>query len=196
MKPQVRGGGGSDPREVLEGGEGGEGGVWDPKVCVPKMARPDFPSRKFRFFPRWSLWSGGGGTGVQGGGGLPPPPSTLYGPSHTSLPPPHPPRKCWVVKQNSVQGICLPLHCSSSRGLSTSGGLFELKSPLVYLPMPHLAGPACCSGTQLKTSRSGSASHQSAVEVVLVGDRNVPGAACTRPSHQLRWAAPGRGIRS
>ena len=29
--------------------------------CVPKMARPDFPYFKCRFFPRWSLWSGGGG---------------------------------------------------------------------------------------------------------------------------------------
>ena len=37
------------------------------KVCVPKMAPPDFPNRKFRFFPRWSLWSEGGG--VQGAGG-------------------------------------------------------------------------------------------------------------------------------
>ena len=38
--------------------------VWDPNVCVPKMARPEFPSCKLRFFP-WSLWSlrgGGGGT--------------------------------------------------------------------------------------------------------------------------------------
>ena len=33
--------------------------VWDPKVCVPKMAQPDFPDCKFRFFPRWSLRSGG-----------------------------------------------------------------------------------------------------------------------------------------
>ena len=40
--------------------------VWDPKLCAPKMARPDFPDGKFRFFPRWSLWSGGG----SGGGGL------------------------------------------------------------------------------------------------------------------------------
>ena len=53
-------------------GEGrGGGGVWDPKVCVPKMARSDFPDCKFRFFPRWSLWSG------EGGGGAPPPPVTL-----------------------------------------------------------------------------------------------------------------------
>ena len=45
---------------LTTGGGGGEG-VWDPKVCVPKRARPDFPNCKFRFFPRWSLWSGGGG---------------------------------------------------------------------------------------------------------------------------------------
>ena len=49
------------PRDVLEGGKG----VCDPKVCVPKMARPDFPNGKFRVFRRWSLWSGGRG--------LPPP---------------------------------------------------------------------------------------------------------------------------
>ena len=41
-------------------------GVWDRKACVPKMARPDFPNGKFRFFPRWSLWSGRGGGLAQG----------------------------------------------------------------------------------------------------------------------------------
>ena len=41
---------------------GREGAARDPTVCVPKMARPDFPNGKFRFFPRWSLWSGGGGS--------------------------------------------------------------------------------------------------------------------------------------
>ena len=51
-----------------ERGVGG-GGVWDPKVCVPKMARQDIPNGEFQFFPRWSLWSGGGGPG---GGGAPP----------------------------------------------------------------------------------------------------------------------------
>ena len=50
-------------RAVLNGRRRG-GGVWDPKGCVPKMARSDFPSRKFRFCPRWSLWyRGGGGQG-------------------------------------------------------------------------------------------------------------------------------------
>ena len=46
-------------RRLLE--ERGGGGVWDPKVCVPEMARQDFPNGKFRFFPRWPLWSWGGG---------------------------------------------------------------------------------------------------------------------------------------
>ena len=47
----------------LEGGVWGGGGVvWDSKVCGPKMARPDFANNKFRFFPRWSLWSGEGGS--------------------------------------------------------------------------------------------------------------------------------------
>ena len=41
-------------------GRVGEGG-WDPKDCVAKMAGPDFPDGTFRLFPRWSLWSGGGG---------------------------------------------------------------------------------------------------------------------------------------
>ena len=36
-------------------------GVWDPRVCVPKMVRPDLSDGKRRFVPRWSLWSGGGG---------------------------------------------------------------------------------------------------------------------------------------
>ena len=49
-----------------------------PTVCVPKVARPDFPDCKFRSFPRWPLWSGEGGE-------VPPPPSrTVYGPSNTS----------------------------------------------------------------------------------------------------------------
>ena len=43
------------------------GRVGDPKICILKMARQQFPYHKFRFFPRWSLWSGEGG-----GGGLPP----------------------------------------------------------------------------------------------------------------------------
>ena len=38
-----------------------------------------FPNGRFRSFPRWSLWSGGGG-GVQGG-----PPSIVQGHSNTSL---------------------------------------------------------------------------------------------------------------
>ena len=46
-------------------GSGG-GGVWDPKVCVPTMACSDFRCCKFRFFPRWSLWSGR----PEGGGGI------------------------------------------------------------------------------------------------------------------------------
>ena len=42
------------PRLTLEERRGG-GGVWDPKVCVPKMAQSEFPNCKFRFFPRRSL---------------------------------------------------------------------------------------------------------------------------------------------
>ena len=48
------------------------------------MARLDFPDGKFRFFRRWSLWSGG--RDGPGGGGAPPPP-TMYGHSSTALPP-------------------------------------------------------------------------------------------------------------
>ena len=32
------------------GRRGGGGGVWDPRVCVTTMARPDFPDGRFRFF--------------------------------------------------------------------------------------------------------------------------------------------------
>ena len=48
-------------------------GVWDPTVCVPAMAQQDVPYCLFRFFPRWSIWSWGGG--VRGGGN----PSSPYG---------------------------------------------------------------------------------------------------------------------
>ena len=71
--------GGGGCWDVLEesggGGQGcirrewGGGGVLGPKSACPKMARPDFPNGKFRFFPKWSLWSGGGGSR----GGVPPP---------------------------------------------------------------------------------------------------------------------------
>ena len=50
----VRGGGGQG--SIRRGGRG----VWDPEICVPK-SRSDFPNCTFRFFPRGSLWSGGGG---------------------------------------------------------------------------------------------------------------------------------------
>ena len=52
-------------------GEGGEG-VWDPKVCVPKLTGSDFPNGTFRFFPRWSLWSWGGGVPPPSSGGCRP----------------------------------------------------------------------------------------------------------------------------
>ena len=49
------------------GGGGGWGsGVWDPEVSGTEMAQSDFPCSKFRFFPRWSLWSGEGGRGFGG----------------------------------------------------------------------------------------------------------------------------------
>ena len=54
------------PRDVLEEreGEAGGAGVWDAKVCAPKMAQENFPYCKFRFFPQWSPWWGwGGGSG-------------------------------------------------------------------------------------------------------------------------------------
>ena len=53
-------------RAYFERGGGG-GGVWDPKVCVSNMARPDFPIVNF-VFPTWSLWSGEGGGGFGGRG--------------------------------------------------------------------------------------------------------------------------------
>ena len=48
-----------EQRSVRSGGGGGV--FWEPKVCVQKIAPPDFLSCKFRFSPRWSLWSWGGG---------------------------------------------------------------------------------------------------------------------------------------
>ena len=62
--------------------ERGAGG-WDKKVCVPKMARPDFPNGKFRLSHdcHFGLGVGGG----PGGGGRTPPPPVVYGHSDTSL---------------------------------------------------------------------------------------------------------------
>ena len=42
------------------------GGGLGPKSLYTKNGPTDFSNGKFRFFPRWSLWSGKGG-GVQGG---------------------------------------------------------------------------------------------------------------------------------
>ena len=66
---------------VRREGGGGHGGVWYPKVCVPQMARQDFPKGKFRFFPHLDLWGGGGASM----GECPPP--MVCGHSNTSLPP-------------------------------------------------------------------------------------------------------------
>ena len=41
--------------EERRGGAGGGGGGLGPKSLCTKMARPDYPGRKFRFFRRWSL---------------------------------------------------------------------------------------------------------------------------------------------
>ena len=67
-----------DSRKVSEGGGGGV--LWDPKACVPKMARSNCPYEKFRFFALRSLWLGVGG----GGGASSPFPPIVYGHSNTS----------------------------------------------------------------------------------------------------------------
>ena len=50
-----------------------QGVFWSPKDCVAKMAQPDFPNGKFRFFPRRALWLGGGGAEGDFRGRGPPP---------------------------------------------------------------------------------------------------------------------------
>ena len=75
-------------------GEGGREGVWDPKVCVPKMAQPDFPnfvvSRDGHF-----------GLGGRSRGGYPPPPPAVYGHCHTPLAGHH---RCRTVATQHVTG--------------------------------------------------------------------------------------------
>ena len=56
-------------RDVLEERRGG--GVWDPKVCAQKMARPDFPNGKFRFAHDGPFGRGRGG-GLHGACGVRP----------------------------------------------------------------------------------------------------------------------------
>ena len=53
------------PSDVLEETRGG-GGVWGPKVCAPKMARPDFPMVNFVLSTKVTLVWGGGSRGGQG----------------------------------------------------------------------------------------------------------------------------------
>ena len=57
----LNGGGGG---LCLNEGEGGWEGVWDPKFCVPKMARPDLPNGNFVSHDGpFGLGGGGGGWG-------------------------------------------------------------------------------------------------------------------------------------
>ena len=61
----TKGGGGVGTRpQYLKRG----GGVWDPQLCLPKMARQDFPSCTVTL-----VWRGGGGS--KGGN----PPLAVYG---------------------------------------------------------------------------------------------------------------------
>ena len=66
-------------------GGGGGGGSETQKVLYQKWPNQIFPMVNFRFFPRWSLWSGGGGS--RGRGRLLPLPPMVYGHSNTALPP-------------------------------------------------------------------------------------------------------------
>ena len=53
---------GLSPRGLKGGGVSEEGGGSGTQKCVyQKMPPSDFPNAKSRCFPRWSLWSGGGG---------------------------------------------------------------------------------------------------------------------------------------
>ena len=129
-------------REVVE--EKAAGGVWDPKICVPKMARPDFPFCKFRFFPRWSLWSGGAGGGSRGGGGGPPPPA-MWGHSNTShalRPPyaflagsPHSHSFAVQLRRHCPRATSVPpsnVTCDScKRDVTATAGPFELRLPFL-----------------------------------------------------------------
>ena len=82
------------PRRTLGERKGGGGG-WDPKVCVPKLARSHFPDCKSHFFPRWSLSLGGGG-------GAPPLLSCLVQQGNQT----RVSRDCWLC------GLSLCLPCS------------------------------------------------------------------------------------
>ena len=72
--PALRGSGGlrgfyraiPHPKGVfcIWGGGGGGRGFGTQKCADQKWPCSDIPIRKFRFFPRWSLWSGGGGGAI------------------------------------------------------------------------------------------------------------------------------------
>ena len=104
-------------RLTLEERKGG--GVWDPKVCIPKMARSDVPDCEFCFFfPRWSPWSererGGGGRQRQSAGDVCPDLKMVHVAAlraYTGSPPPMPlrgtPGSPVVTGDDSV-GLCRP----------------------------------------------------------------------------------------
>ena len=48
-------------KAVLEERRRGGGGVWNPNICVPKMAHNNFSFCKSHFFPIQNLARGGGG---------------------------------------------------------------------------------------------------------------------------------------
>ena len=63
------------PSAPRQGGirRGGGGGGLGPKILCTKNGPTRFSNRKFRFLPRWSLWSGGGGVSRSNTSFAPPP---------------------------------------------------------------------------------------------------------------------------
>ena len=110
-----------------QGRGGGRGGVWDPKVWVPKRARSSFPDCNFRVFPRWSLWSGGGGGpwGCAGPSRAAHPPVAQGGiPDHAMGPPPltHAPPGGGGGGSLWDWGEHGPVHEGSGQGMYQKGG--------------------------------------------------------------------------
>ena len=181
VPPPVGWGGGGEG-SIRRGARGG--GIWDPKVRVPKMAQPDFPDGTFRF-------SHDGHFGPEGGGGvflrctailmLPCPPPRLQGAGQF-------PSTCFRLPLNRfvTASTCRrPLFPSASHRLSR--GSRNLPAFLALRRSPGGGGGGSrCSGTPA-TSRNPQAQRTAARDPPGA----VPPAAARAPATAIGSPATG-----
>ena len=139
-------------RDVVE--ERGGGGVWNPKVCVPKKAQIDISFCKFPFFPTMKSGSWGGlaqglGGWVLGAGGYPPVKHSVWLLFLYEALDSHP-----VFPSQSVSGRCV---LSAAAAGAPAGVVSAFAEPSRWCPGAVLvaAGCAVCASAAPSSWRSG-----------------------------------------